>query len=52
MIDDVYNKLLRYKTWKHETDCSDYDTAGEGDRSPGASWSSERREETWQRYAI
>ena len=46
MIDDVYNILFKYRTWKHDTDCPDYDTAGEGDSSPGARGSSDRREET------
>ena len=46
MIDNIFNILFKYKTWKHDTDCPDYDTAGEGDRSPQASGSSNRRGDT------
>ena len=46
MIDNIYNILFKYKTWKHDTDCPDYDTAGEGDRSPQARGSIDQREET------
>ena len=52
MIVAIYVILLNYKTWKHDADCADNDTAGEGDGSPQASGGSDQREETYRRYAI
>ena len=44
MIDKVYNIWFKYRTWKHDTDCPDCDTAGEGDRSLQPRARSDRRE--------
>ena len=46
MIARIYITLFKYITWKHDTDCSDYDTAGEGDGSLRASRSSDWRGHT------
>ena len=41
MIAEIYIILFKYIPWKHDTNCPDYDTAGEGDGSPRASRSSD-----------
>ena len=46
MIVAIYVILLKYKTWNHDTDCADYDTAGEGDVLRRASGGSDGREES------
>ena len=46
MMVAIYVIFLKYKTWIHDTDCADYDNAGEGHGSLRTSGGSDRREET------